>query len=72
MKRYNSNADEDRHGNFVLYDDAQAELAQLKAALWKYGYHITSECGAGFPISEHCTCGFSDALRKFAPHPRAD
>lgn len=33
MKRYNSNADEDRHGNFVLYDDAQAELAQLRGNL---------------------------------------
>lgn len=33
MKRYNSNAEEDRRGNFVLYDDAQAELAQLRGNL---------------------------------------
>jgi uncharacterized small protein (DUF1192 family) len=33
MKRYNSDAEEDRLGNFVLYDDAQAELAQLRANL---------------------------------------
>lgn len=47
------------------------EVEQLKAALSKYGFH-TCKCSAGFPISDHCTCGFSDALRKFVLHPNGE
>jgi len=44
----------------LLKDDGDI-IERLRTALQKYGFH-TSECSAGFPISDHCTCGFSDAL----------
>ena len=37
------------------------ENESLRAALERYGYH-ESGCTAGFPVSDHCTCGFSAAL----------
>lgn len=48
------------------YADVCYENERLRAALQKYGFH-TSKCSAGFPISDHCTCGFSDALRSAQP-----
>lgn len=63
---------ESLQGSLSLAEEGLAnyalEVEQLKVALAKYGYH-TSKCSAGFPISDHCTCGFSDALRKSGPHP---
>jgi len=51
--------------NNQLYRKSQ-EMERLRVALSKYGFH-TSECRGGFPISDHCTCGFSDALRSAQP-----
>ena len=45
------------------------EVERLLAALQKYGSH-GPECDAGFDLSDHCTCGYSDALRGCVPQTR--
>lgn len=45
----------------LKYRPVATMIAQLRAALARYGYH-ESGCTAGFPVSDHCTCGFSAAL----------
>jgi hypothetical protein len=49
----------------LLKDDGET-IERLRKAIMDYGFH-TSECSAGFPISDHCTCGFSDVMRSALP-----